>query len=187
MLKHESKVPGYGYGYYETLLDSNVTLRPSSPSSCPSIHLMWQSFRAMTLASNPIYHARTKHIEVDYHFIREKVLNKDFTLGFISTCDQPTDIFTKDLTSSRFQLLYDKLMVCPPPICLRGWRCQSSWSCSRTILSKIAWLACKHTRKEYSGNNHAVKAIQILKIFGQSSRLGNFSIVVVFHVNLMCI
>jgi hypothetical protein len=75
---------------------------------------------AMALASNPIYHARTKHIEVDYHFIREKVLNKDITLNFISTCDQPADIFTKGLTSARFLLLRDKLMVCAPPIRLRG-------------------------------------------------------------------
>jgi hypothetical protein len=75
---------------------------------------------AIALASNPVYHARTKHIEVDYHFIREKVLNKDISLSFISTCDQPADIFTKGLTSSRFLFLRDKLMVCPPPIRLRG-------------------------------------------------------------------
>jgi hypothetical protein len=81
---------------------------------------------AMALASNPIYHARTKHIEVDFHFIREKVLNKDINLSFISTCDQPADIFTKGLHSSRFLLLHDKLMVCPPPIRLRGDVNQSS-------------------------------------------------------------
>jgi len=75
---------------------------------------------AMALASNPVYHAWTKYIEVDYHFIWEKVMNKDITLGFISTIDQPADIFTKGLTSSRFQLLRDKLMVCPPSIHLRG-------------------------------------------------------------------
>jgi hypothetical protein len=75
---------------------------------------------AIALASNPVYHARTKHIEVDYNFIREKVLNKDISLNFISTCDQPADIFTKGLTSSRFLFLRDKLMVCPPPIRLRG-------------------------------------------------------------------
>lgn len=75
---------------------------------------------AMALASNPVYHARTKHIEVDFHFIREKVLNKDISLSFISTYDQPADIFTKGLTSNRFLFLRDKLMVCPPPIRLRG-------------------------------------------------------------------
>jgi hypothetical protein len=72
------------------------------------------------LASNHVYHARTKHIKVDYHFIREKVLNKDILLSFISTCDQPADILTKGLTSSIFLFLHDKLMVCPPPIRLRG-------------------------------------------------------------------
>ncbi len=66
---------------------------------------------AMALASNLVYHARTKHIEVDYHFIREKVLNKDISLQFISTHDQPADLFTKGLTTSRFLFLRDKLLV----------------------------------------------------------------------------
>jgi hypothetical protein len=74
---------------------------------------------AMAIASNPIYHVQTKHIEVDHHFICEKVLNNDITFNFISTCDQPTAIFTKGLTSTRFLLLRDKLMVCTPPIYLR--------------------------------------------------------------------
>lgn len=44
------------------------------PVSCP--HEIWcDNLSAMALASNPIFHARTKHVEVDYLFIREKVLN----------------------------------------------------------------------------------------------------------------
>lgn len=35
---------------------------------------------AMSLASNPIFHAHMKHIQVDFNFIREKVLNRDFCL-----------------------------------------------------------------------------------------------------------
>jgi hypothetical protein len=75
---------------------------------------------ALALASNPIYHARTKHIEVDYHFIREKILHKDMLASYISTEDQSADIFTKGLTSQRFLFLRDKLMVTTPPMCLKG-------------------------------------------------------------------
>jgi len=75
---------------------------------------------ALALASNPIYHARTKHIEVDYYFIREKVLNGDISIKYISTHDQLADVFTKGLSSARFSFLRDKLMVCSIPISLRG-------------------------------------------------------------------
>lgn len=77
------------------------------------------SLGAMALASNLVFNARTKHIYVEIHFIREKVLNNDISLSFISTLDQPVDIFTKGLTSSRSLQLRDKL-VCPRPVRLRG-------------------------------------------------------------------
>lgn len=75
---------------------------------------------ALALASNPVYHAQTKHIEVDYHFVREKVLNKDISLAFISTADQIADIFTKGLSTARFQFLQSKLTVTPSLVSLRG-------------------------------------------------------------------
>jgi hypothetical protein len=75
---------------------------------------------ALALASNPVYHARTKHIEIDYQIIREKVLNGDISIKYISTHHQLADIFTNGLSSARFQLLRDKLMVCSVPISLRG-------------------------------------------------------------------
>uniref|UniRef100_A0A2N9IXX5 CCHC-type domain-containing protein n=1 Tax=Fagus sylvatica TaxID=28930 RepID=A0A2N9IXX5_FAGSY len=69
---------------------------------------------ALALATNPVFHARTKHVEVDYHFIREKVTNRDLQLHHISTDDQLADILTKALPSPRFRYLQDKLMPHSP-------------------------------------------------------------------------
>ena len=82
--------------------------------------MLWcDNVSALALASNPIFHARTKHIEVDYHYIREKVLSKELKVHFISTLDQIADIFTKALSSPCFLDLAHKLMGVPP-LNLRG-------------------------------------------------------------------
>lgn len=49
---------------------------------------------AIALASNPIVHALTKNIEVDYHLIREKVLQGDIQVRFVNSIDQLADVFT---------------------------------------------------------------------------------------------
>jgi hypothetical protein len=88
--------------------------------SLPSSPTIWcDNSGALSIASNHVSHARTKHIEVDIHFIREKVTNRDIQLRYISTLDQIVDIFTKGLAADRFCFLHDKLPVVPP-ISLRG-------------------------------------------------------------------
>jgi histone deacetylase 1/2 len=52
---------------------------------------------ATYLSVNPIFHARTKHIEIDFHFVRERVANKMLDVRFISSKDQLADGFTKAL------------------------------------------------------------------------------------------
>ena len=52
---------------------------------------------SIQLAKNPVFHARTKHIEVHYHFVRERVLSGEIELQFVSTDRHNADIFTKPL------------------------------------------------------------------------------------------
>jgi hypothetical protein len=52
---------------------------------------------SIQLAKNPVFHARTKHIEVHYHFVRERVLSGEFELQYVPTDRQTADIFTKPL------------------------------------------------------------------------------------------
>ena len=66
---------------------------------------------AFSLAANPVFHSRSKHIEMDFHFVGEKVAANKIHLKYIPTIDQLVDIFTKSLSTHRFSFLASKLMV----------------------------------------------------------------------------
>ncbi|CAH9128400.1 unnamed protein product [Cuscuta epithymum] len=66
---------------------------------------------ARHIATNPVYHERTKHVEMDCYFVRERVMSHEIQPQPISTQHQVADIFTKALGSEQFQYLCSKLGV----------------------------------------------------------------------------
>ncbi|KAH7442662.1 hypothetical protein KP509_03G098000 [Ceratopteris richardii] len=54
------------------------------------------------LARNPVFHAKTKHIQVKYHFIRDVLDRKSIELVKVHTDDNPADLLTKGLPAERF-------------------------------------------------------------------------------------
>ncbi|GKC38948.1 gag/pol polyprotein, partial [Tanacetum coccineum] len=102
-----------------------------------STHILWcDNLGATYLSTNPIFHARTKHVEIDYHFVREKVAQGYLRVQHISTHDQITDIFTKPLPTPRFLFLRSKLQIYSP--LLKRQICSSSPPYSSHCVSGVA-------------------------------------------------
>ena len=85
------------------------------------VPVLWcDNASAIALSANLVFYSRTKHIEVDYHYVREKVLRRDLCVHFVSGKDNLADIFTKPLPSPSFLLQRRKLLLDASPKSLTG-------------------------------------------------------------------
>ncbi|XP_066380791.1 secreted RxLR effector protein 161-like [Miscanthus floridulus] len=80
-------------------------LRELGIKSSPAAVLWCDNLGATYLSANPVFHARTKHIEIDYHFVRERVAQKQLQIRLIGTGDQIADGLTKPLNSCKLEEL----------------------------------------------------------------------------------
>ena len=68
---------------------------------------------ALAVARNPIFHARTKHIEVHYHYVRERLSAGEISLAYVPTQDNLADLFTKALSREKFEAFRKALGLLP--------------------------------------------------------------------------
>jgi hypothetical protein len=78
------------------------------------VFLMFDDTNAISVAKNPIFHKKIRHVEKRHHFLRDHVEKGDIEMRYIDTERQLADIFTKPLDSSRFANLQGEIGVCHP-------------------------------------------------------------------------
>lgn len=84
-------------------------------SSLTPVTLHCDNQSAIHIAKNPVFLERTKHIAIDCHFTREKVMEGLIQLSYLPTQSQLADVLTKIMPSAQFRLLLSKLGMVHPP------------------------------------------------------------------------
>ena len=75
----------------------------------------FDNISAIYLSTNPVQHQRTKHVEIDLHFVRERVAFGDVRVLHVPTSSQYANIFTKGLSSTVFTEFRSSLNVRSAP------------------------------------------------------------------------
>jgi hypothetical protein len=77
-----------------------------------SILVFCDNVSAVYLSANPVQHQRTKHVEIDLHFVHERVVCGAVRVLHVSTTSQFADVFTKELPSMVFAEFRSSLNIC---------------------------------------------------------------------------
>jgi hypothetical protein len=78
------------------------------------VPLMCDNTSAISVAKNPVFYKKMRHIERRHHFLKDHIEKGDIEMRYIDTERQLADILTKLLDSSRFANLQEEIAVCHP-------------------------------------------------------------------------
>ncbi|XP_071686825.1 uncharacterized protein [Rutidosis leptorrhynchoides] len=115
----ESEFRGIAKGVVEALWIRKLLIEIGFPPK-EAIRILCDNEAAIAISENPVQHDRTKHVEVDRHFIREKLDAEIISLPHIRSEDQLADILTKLANGSLFSEVLGKLNIGNPTIQLEG-------------------------------------------------------------------
>lgn len=93
----------------------SALLQDMGLQNLPSTVLNCDNQAALSIAANPVSHERTKHVEIDCHFIRDKIAAGEIVPQHVPSYAQLADMFTKQLASSQHMYLLRKLGVSSAP------------------------------------------------------------------------
>ena len=104
----EAEYRAMAHGVCEILWLKKILEELKRPLEMP-MKLYCDNKAAISIAHNPVQHDRTKHVEIDRHFIKDKLEASIICMSFVSTTQQIADILTKGLFRSSFEFLISKL------------------------------------------------------------------------------
>jgi len=115
----EAEFRGIVKGITEVLWIKNLITEIGFPPQLPS-QLKCDNKAAISISENFVQHDITKHVEVDKHFIKEKIEDNSIELPFVRSEDQLADILTKVVTDRAFTHVLNKLSIGDPTTHLEG-------------------------------------------------------------------
>ncbi|XP_021986899.1 uncharacterized mitochondrial protein AtMg00810-like [Helianthus annuus] len=115
----EAEYRGVANAVAEATWIRNLLLELRTPLQKATI-IYCDNVSAVYLSDNPVQHQRTKHIEIDIHFVREKVRVGHIRVLHVPSSLQYADIFTKGISKQLFKSFRTSLNVCPTPVQTTG-------------------------------------------------------------------